>query len=69
VCSPDKASLTWNDDHDRGAALVTGGRPQAKEKTMAGQDELLLGVEDDTVVARRESNGDNDGGDSASDFV
>jgi hypothetical protein len=37
--------------------------------TMADQDGLLLGVEEDTVVARRESNGDNDGADRTSDFV
>lgn len=36
---------------------------------MSGQDNLLLGVEEDGVVTRRETNGDNDGGDSASDFV
>jgi hypothetical protein len=36
---------------------------------MADQDVLLLGVEEDTVVVRRETNGDNDGGDRSSDFV
>lgn len=45
---------------------MTGGRPHTKEKTM---DDLLLAVEDDAVVARRVTNGDNDGGDSASDFI
>jgi hypothetical protein len=36
---------------------------------MADQDLLLLGVEDDSVVARRETDGDNDGGDRHADFV
>jgi hypothetical protein len=44
-------------------------QPVPGEVTMAGQDDLLLGVEEDSVVVRRETNGDNDGGDSASDFV
>jgi hypothetical protein len=35
---------------------------------MADQDALLLGIEDDRVVARRETNGDNDGSDLHSDF-
>ena len=39
------------------------------EATMAEQDVLVLGIEEDTVVARRETNGDNDGGDRSSDFV
>lgn len=36
---------------------------------MADQDVLLLGVDEDTVVAQRESHGDNDGADRTSDFV
>jgi hypothetical protein len=36
---------------------------------MADQDALLLGVEEESTVARRETNGDNDGGDQHSDFV
>lgn len=36
---------------------------------MADQDVLLLGTEEDTVVTRRESTGDNDGSDRNSDFV
>lgn len=36
---------------------------------MADQDVLLLGVEEDTVVTRRESSGDNDGSDLGGDFV
>ena len=48
---------------------TTGGRPQAKEKAMAVRDDLLLGVEEDGVVTRREANGGYDGGGGASDFV
>jgi hypothetical protein len=33
------------------------------------QSALLLGIEEDSVVARRETHGDNDGGDRNSDFV
>lgn len=36
---------------------------------MTDQNALLLGIEEDSVVARRETNGDNDGGDRSSDFV
>jgi hypothetical protein len=36
---------------------------------MADQDALLLGIEEDSAVARRETNGDNDGSDRNSDFV
>jgi hypothetical protein len=36
---------------------------------MTEQNALLLGIEEDSVVARRETNGDNDGGDRNSDFV
>lgn len=37
---------------------------------MADQDTLLLGIEVDSVVARRETNGDNtDGSDLHSDFI
>jgi len=47
----------------------TGVLTHTREVTMADQDVLLLGIEEDTVVARRETNGDNDGGDRSSDFV
>jgi hypothetical protein len=43
--------------------------PGIGEVTMADQDVLLLGVDEDTVVTRRESAGDNDGSDRTSDFV
>jgi hypothetical protein len=36
---------------------------------MTDQNALLLGIEEDSVVARRQTNGDNDGGDRNSDFV
>jgi hypothetical protein len=36
---------------------------------MADQNALLLGIEEDSVVARRETNSDNDGGDGHTDFV
>ena len=39
------------------------------EVTMTDQNALLLGIEEDSVVARRETNGDNDGSDRNSDFV
>jgi hypothetical protein len=36
---------------------------------MTDQNALLLGIDEDSVVARRETIGDNDGGDSSSEFV
>jgi hypothetical protein len=36
---------------------------------MDDKDVLLLGVEEDSVVTRRDSAGDNDGSDRTSDFV
>jgi hypothetical protein len=46
-----------------------GGVGARREVNMADQDALLLGVEEESVVVRRETNSDNDGSDRSSDFV